>query len=573
METSGAFGRVRGTRHKGLAHSTDGPGPGPTILVGAPAGAPRGWRPAANVTAVSTSPTPPTRAPDDQRDQAAPVEIVVLALGALVLGIVLRFVTRSPLWLDEALSVNIAKLPLGQISGALRHDGHPPLYYVLLHGWMVLFGSSDVAVRALSGVFAVLCLPLIWLIGRRRGGPLLAWVAVAVMAMAPFGLRYATETRMYSLLMMLVLAGYLLVDDVVRRQKPGLLVLAGLALVSGALLLTHYWSIWLLGAVELTLLWRWWRDRRPEVRRALLRGFGAIAVGGLFFVPWLPSFLYQSAHTGTPWASAQRPLSVVAVTLAEFGGGTFRDAEFVGGIILVLALLALFGRAVDRRHIDLDLGTQPQFRFEALVVGLTLALGIAVAAAAGSAFAGRYASVFYPLVMLLVAGGITRFVDRPVRGVVLATFLAMCVLGAYWNVTYQRSQGRMAAQAVNAAAEPGDVVAFCPDQLGPAFSRSMRTDLDRVVYPTMAAPDRVDWVDYGSRNAAANPQAFADELLARAGPHQIFLAWFPSYKTFEGQCEALVDALAVARPANTTLVVAGQNYFEPGSVSVFKAGS
>ena len=28
----------------------------------------------------------------------------------------------------------------------------------------------------------------------------------------------------------------------------------------------------------------------------------AVAVGGLAFVPWLPTFIYQSKHTGTPWA-------------------------------------------------------------------------------------------------------------------------------------------------------------------------------------------------------------------------------------------------------------------------------
>src|SRR3954469_5545766 len=116
----------------------------------------------------------------------------VLAVGALVVvvGIVLRFVTRSPLWLDEALSVNIARLPLGEIKGALRHDGHPPLYYVLLHGWMKAFGTGDVAGRALSGLFSVAALPLLWIAGRRLGGPRVGWYTLAVAAMLPYLLRY-----------------------------------------------------------------------------------------------------------------------------------------------------------------------------------------------------------------------------------------------------------------------------------------------------------------------------------------------------------------------------------------------
>src|SRR5918995_7464213 len=87
--------------------------------------------------------------------------------GIVALGIVLRFVQRSPLWLDEALSVNIARLPVADLLDALRHDGHPPLYYLLLHGWMQVFGEGDVAVRALSGLIAVATLPLAYLAGPR----------------------------------------------------------------------------------------------------------------------------------------------------------------------------------------------------------------------------------------------------------------------------------------------------------------------------------------------------------------------------------------------------------------------
>ena len=54
----------------------------------------------------------------------------------LVFAVVLRFWTPSPMWLDEALTVNISRAPLHMIPGLLRHDGAPPLYYVLfISGW------------------------------------------------------------------------------------------------------------------------------------------------------------------------------------------------------------------------------------------------------------------------------------------------------------------------------------------------------------------------------------------------------------------------------------------------------
>ena len=69
---------------------------------------------------------------------------------------------------------------------------------------MAVFGTSDAVVRSLSGLFSLAALPLAFTIGRRRGGRLLAWIAVGVLAMAPFALRYATETRMYSMVILLV---------------------------------------------------------------------------------------------------------------------------------------------------------------------------------------------------------------------------------------------------------------------------------------------------------------------------------------------------------------------------------
>ena len=112
------------------------------------------------------------------------------------------------------------------------------------------------------------------------------------------------------------------------------------------MLVTHYWSIWLLGAVELLLAWYWWR--RPAERHRFAPAFLAIAAGGLLFVPWLPSFLYQAAHTGTPWAGRLRPTNLLGATIQDFGGGAFKDAILVGAILVALSLLGLFGSG-DRR--------------------------------------------------------------------------------------------------------------------------------------------------------------------------------------------------------------------------------
>ncbi len=493
--------------------------------------------------------------------------IVAIALGAVAVGVVLRFVTRSALWLDEALSVNIASLPIPDLLEALRRDGHPPLYYLLLHGWIELFGSGDVAVRSLSGVIAVLVLPVAWAYGRRRGGATMGWFVVAVVALAPFALRYATETRMYSLVILLVFVGALLLDDVLRGGRDGWLRLVGVTAVATALLYTHYWAMWLLGAVGLLLVWRLWRDRGSGTTRPAWRTLGCLAAAGVLFLPWVPTLLYQSANTGTPWASPSRPTTIAAYTLADFTAGPFADASFIALVVSVVALLGVFGRAVDTRTILLDLRTQRRYRPEAMVLVLALALGAAFTYVTWSAFATRYTAIVFPFFAVLVAAGLTRFAQRWVQLGVFVAVLSLLAVGAIFNVGYERTQAEEWASEIEAVAEPGDLVVYCPDQLGPAGSRALSTDIEQVVYPTFAAPQRVDWVDYEARNAAADPEAFAAEALRRAGDNAVFVVWNASYRTFEDQCEALFEAVARARPASELVPNGGGTFFENGTVT------
>ncbi len=213
--------------------------------------------------------------------------VVGIAVGLVVAaGLLLRFWTRSGLWLDEALTVNIARLPLHDIPDALKHDGAPPLYYYLLHFWIVLFGQSNDAVRALSGIFAVVTLPVAWLCGRRLGGRAVAWTMLVLLASAPFAVYYATESRMYALVILLTGCGYLALARAVdqpasrqprrRRRRDG-----GAALHAVLVDLPRRHGRHLAGRL---------RRAHPPARAARRTPRGPpssrVAAGCLLFVPW-----------------------------------------------------------------------------------------------------------------------------------------------------------------------------------------------------------------------------------------------------------------------------------------------
>lgn len=480
---------------------------------------------------------------------------------ALVAGVGLRLTLgETPLWLDEAQTLAVISDGYGSIGGHLRNDGHPPLYYWLVRAWSDVAGDSDTAVRALSAVLGLLTLPLIAAAALRLGGRRVAGPTLALAASSPFLVRYSTEVRMYSLVVVLALAWWLLGNTALERPTRPRLV--GVAVATGALLLTHYWAAFLVAAGVLVLVIAHQHNHhdRVVVRRVLLAGI----VGSLAFLPWVPTFLTQIRHTGTPWAVNRNPVSSFVTGVTEFAGG--REAGHaiaLFGLLLIVLTLGLLGDQRDRWRLDLDFRVVSASRPLTLLVGFALACGLGAAGVLGSAFAGRYFSIVVAFVLVLAGRGIAQIGDALIRTGVLIAAVGLGLLGSLDQVRDDRSQGQQVAEAVVADDARPDVVVVCPDQLGPAVARYLPDGIEVVVYPTLGPAARVDWTDYAERNAAADPALIANEINERWGDADVWFAFTGGYRTFGDQCERLAKELADRRGPATTLIVANGEVFEP----------
>ena len=482
----------------------------------------------------------------------------------VAIGVMLRCYTPSPLWLDESITVSIARLPLSHLQDALKVDGAPPLYYVLLHGWLRLFGASAIGARSLSGLLGIATLPLVWLAGRREAGPSGGRTALLLLASSPFAVYYSTEARMYSLVLFLVTVGYLLLRRALEEPTVGRLL--ALPFVAAALALTHYWSLFLLVVIVTMLSFRAWRG--PD-RRAALRCAGAVAAGALLFLPWLPTFLFQAAHTGTPWAQPAQ-YSAIAAAVSEWAGGGSNQGRVLGLIFIALAGAGLLGRRLDARRMIIDLSPPPVTAALATVFVGTLALALSAGLVSGSGFAARYTIVaFLPFLLLLVHGleALPTAATRPVLTLAVIAGLSTALVNP---TNTHKTDANLVAAAIRAGFHSGDVVAYCPDQLGPAVSRLLDSSLPQLVYPTGGPPQRVDWVDYERRNVASRPSEFA-ALLAAHHPRTIWYVEATDYRTFEGKCEQ-VDALLTTGHRRRVLVSTNRSYFEHPALIRYDGG-
>lgn len=113
----------------------------------------------------------------------------------------LFFLTQS-FWRDEAFSYFMAKKNIFEIIFLTAKDFSPPLYYLILHFWMKIFGGSEIALRSLSIIFfwatvyvAFLFLNDIFKIKLKK-----SFFYLIFFILNPLLLYFAFEARMYSML-------------------------------------------------------------------------------------------------------------------------------------------------------------------------------------------------------------------------------------------------------------------------------------------------------------------------------------------------------------------------------------
>jgi len=425
---------------------------------------------------------------------------IVAIVGALVL-ISLFLRTRAlgaSLWMDEGLSIGIASQPFFDIPGILRQDGSPPLYYLALNVWMSLFGNGPAETQGLSVAFSLLAVPGgLWagwsLFGRRAG-----LICAALAAVNPFLTIYAQETRMYSLMVVLSLltcAAFLHVY-IFRNRK----YLPLFAVLLAAMLYTHGWGIFVgagtLLAAAVPLL-------ASEDRRALLKdlaiGFGA---AGVLYLPWLPTLLYQTAHTGAPWLNSPRFGAPVQISKSLLGGGTVTVAILLAGGSGLAAVLA--NRTQGR---------------ERTAVYTTLAVGVATLAIAwffsqvSPAWTTRYLGVALGPIFLLASLGLAR--AGKLGLVALAIILAIWSLPKTANLQNKSNVSDLAT-AVEGRLSAGDLVVTLQPEQHPLVNYHLPGGLrEATELGPVETKGVMDWVDAKEKLEAATPARNLAPLLDR----------------------------------------------------------
>ena len=261
---------------------------------------------------------------------ALPLHPAVLLVAAAMLLATVLMVPRlgePSLWLDEAISVSVARLNWPQLWRGIYEDHlNMSLYYVVLHLWSSL-GQSEFMVRSLSAMFALATLPVTYACGARLFGPRVGGLAVLVLAVNPFYLAYAQEARSYSLVLLCgTVSSYVFIRALERpgRTRWGWYILSSVLAVYA-----HFFAVLVViaHAASLTCL------RRSAVpwKRVVLSGVALLP----FLLP-VAVFIRSRGASEISWIAAPTALALVKI-FAKMAGDPFLCLAYFGFCVLAIA--------------------------------------------------------------------------------------------------------------------------------------------------------------------------------------------------------------------------------------------
>jgi len=475
----------------------------------------------------------------------------------LLLAIALAFALRvwrldvQDIWWDEARNIDVALRPITAIPFAPELDIHPPGYFILLHLWTNVAGHTAFATRFFSTWFGVLLIPLVYALARRLNVLRAGIFAALYLALAPFLIGEAQETRMYTLaFVLLTLTAIALWETLQDRPHAWI----ALGVLTAASVLVHYSTVFVLIALYLYAYLRLLQRPHPTshpsspITHPLARLTLAGLLSVILFLPQAPRAYQQIAPYGNP--------NLVVPTLSDYltqlwhaytlgipaeGPWVLPTLEVLA-IITILGAVGYWGKRLHRPAFDSAPLSVLTFLLLATVLPILLYYAVLVQRAT---FAPRYISFVLPFLALLVGAALAgwwqwhRLLGGSVT-LVVVVLLALGIRADQFNPHYFREDTSGLARWLVQHAGPEDVILIDvpyplgfyyprysknpdqppagPDHLAPAYYLFVDIHhVDERLNQLAAGKQRVFWVQWFKSDT--DPRGVVDFLLRKYGVH------------------------------------------------------
>jgi mannosyltransferase len=402
-------------------------------------------------TEILPAATPPATLPAPERVHASSTSSSWLLAVITAIAAVLRLhaITAKSFWLDEGISVQIARLPWQQFFYVLRHrEINMALYYFLLHFWLLL-GSSEGFIRGLSVLFSVATVPVIYALGVRVWGRHAGLLAAWLLAINAYHIRYAQEARGYTLVVFFAaLATLLLVRNL---QEPESARWSWYIAACALAVYSHFFGALVVVAHGASLAFLHRRDLPWKDLSRTMRWLAYLIIPIALIVA-------NIGASSTRWIPPTKMSGVLQflVMMAGNDGSRLLALETIAAAFAAFAVWKRWRRAGR----TLDCWGQVLI-FSWLIVPIAVVLAVSMVR---PIFLPRYLLPCLPAAILIVAAGIDTIKPRMPAWILAAAISVFSFLGvfSYYRQDFdlERDDWRTATSNVLNHALPGDGAFF-----------------------------------------------------------------------------------------------------------------
>jgi mannosyltransferase len=202
-------------------------------------------------------------------------------LALILIGILLRAYNLSFQIMngDEIWTIDVASPSLSVwqiIVTSLSNDCNPPLYYLVAHFSMLVFGANAWAIRFPSVIFGVLLIPCMYLVGREYKDDLFGLLCAGFTALSYNMIFYSRYGRSYAMALVFAALCFYFFQRVLKGDNRAGIWFGVFAILA---VYTHLFAAIPLGLMAVYLLWK-----RLAVPGVVLFGIGSLPLLNLFYV-------------------------------------------------------------------------------------------------------------------------------------------------------------------------------------------------------------------------------------------------------------------------------------------------
>ncbi|OFX91540.1 MAG: hypothetical protein A2W97_04920 [Bacteroidetes bacterium GWE2_40_63] len=211
--------------------------------------------------------------------------LILIFLTAFVSKLV--FIGTRDICLDEPFTIfNAQKSLLDILRLPTQNEPNPPLFMLILHFWIKLFGISPFSVRIMPLLFNSLTAVFIFLAGKKVFNIWAGIIGTIVFLLSTYHFYFGLETRAYAMLSFATIASYYYFNEVVKYPEKNKNIIL-LFIANFFLIYSHYFGWFVVFAQFLSSLFYF------KEKKNLYRIWIVISLTAISFIPMAIVFIKQ----------------------------------------------------------------------------------------------------------------------------------------------------------------------------------------------------------------------------------------------------------------------------------------